>query len=129
MVHRALPHPERSSLRKMSAKTVISSQIQMTNRKNQSIDQNTCPVPNSATVTMASTSNILSAHRCFRIRFTDPTWLLAQAGPPHMGSRLFDSAALAPCAPHPQRIVPPAHGHRQVGSRPVFRLGTHPEGM
>jgi hypothetical protein len=31
----------------MSAKTVISSQIQMKNRKNQSIDQKTCPVPKS----------------------------------------------------------------------------------
>ena len=32
----------------MSPKTVISSQIQMKNKKNQSIDQNTWPDPNSA---------------------------------------------------------------------------------
>ena len=32
----------------MSPNTEISSQIQMKNRKNQSIDQKTCPVPNSA---------------------------------------------------------------------------------
>ncbi len=49
--HSALPHPERSWLRKMSLKTTISSQIQMKNRKNQSIDQKTCPVPNSASIT------------------------------------------------------------------------------
>src|SRR6478735_1704889 len=40
--------PPMSWLRKMSAKTVISNQIQMKNRKNQSIDQNTWPVPNCA---------------------------------------------------------------------------------
>ena len=49
--HSALPHPERSGLRKMSPKTTISSQIQMKNRKNQSIDQKTWPVPNSASIT------------------------------------------------------------------------------
>ena len=48
IVHSALPHPDRSELRKMSPKTTISSQIQMKNRKNQSIDQNIWPVPNSA---------------------------------------------------------------------------------
>ena len=46
--HSALPQPERSPLRKMSLKIMISIQIQMKNRKNQSIDQKTCPVPNSA---------------------------------------------------------------------------------
>jgi hypothetical protein len=54
IVQIALPQPERSSLRKMSAKTLMSNQIQMKNRKNQSIDQNTCPVPNSAMTTAHS---------------------------------------------------------------------------
>ena len=44
----ALPHPDRSGLRKMSAKIAKSNQTQMTKSVNQSIDQNTCPVPNSA---------------------------------------------------------------------------------
>jgi hypothetical protein len=44
-----------SWLRKMSANTVIRIQIQMKNKKNHSIDRNTCPVPNSeANVTSAS---------------------------------------------------------------------------
>ena len=43
-----LAPPDRSGLRKMSPNTVINSQIQMKNRKNHSIDQNTWPVPNSA---------------------------------------------------------------------------------
>src|SRR3546814_4920832 len=46
--HRALLQPDRSSLRKMSPKTLNSSQIHMTNKKNHSIDQKTWPVPNSA---------------------------------------------------------------------------------
>ena len=41
MHHRALPQPDRSELRKMSANIAISIQIQMKNKKNQSIDQNT----------------------------------------------------------------------------------------
>src|SRR5436190_20468563 len=48
--HSALPPPERSRLRKMSPNTEMRSQIQMKNRKNHSIDQNTCPVPNSASI-------------------------------------------------------------------------------
>src|SRR5438128_6426508 len=43
----AFAKPPRSWLRKMSENTMISSQIQMKNKKNQSIDRNTCPVPNS----------------------------------------------------------------------------------
>src|SRR6476660_9328375 len=39
--------PPMSWLRKMSLKTAISNQIQMMNRKNQSIDRKTWPVPNS----------------------------------------------------------------------------------
>ena len=37
--HSPLPHPERSGLRKMSPKTMNSSQIQMKNKVNQTIDQ------------------------------------------------------------------------------------------
>ena len=48
IVHIALAPPDRSALRKMSPNSEISSQIQMKNKKNQSIDQKTCPVPNSA---------------------------------------------------------------------------------
>ena len=48
ITHSALAQPERSWLRKMSLKTMIRIQIQMKNRKNQSIDQNTWPVPHSA---------------------------------------------------------------------------------
>src|ERR1700722_9463773 len=48
IVHNALPQPERSWLRKMSLKTMISSQIQINQRKNHSMDQKTCPVPNVA---------------------------------------------------------------------------------
>src|SRR5215813_6330984 len=55
IVHRALLQPGRSRLRKMSLKTTISSQIQMKKRKNQSIDKNTCPVPNSAAATITLT--------------------------------------------------------------------------
>src|SRR6476661_7453179 len=47
ITQRAFDHPPRSWLRKMSLKTTISSQIQMKNRKNQSIDRKTCPVPKS----------------------------------------------------------------------------------
>ena len=43
----ALAKPPRSWLRKMSPKTAMSSQIQMKNRKNQSIDRKTWPVPKS----------------------------------------------------------------------------------
>ena len=51
----ALANPPRSWLRKMSPKTMISSQIQMKNMKNQSIDQKTWPVPKSeASVTYLS---------------------------------------------------------------------------
>src|SRR5262245_61180714 len=49
--HNALPQPDRSELRKMSANIAINIQIQMKNKKNQSIDQNTWPVPNSASNT------------------------------------------------------------------------------
>src|SRR5512141_2332757 len=59
IVQRPLPHPDRSRLRKMSLKTAISSQIQMKNKKNQTIDQSTCPVPNSAAETMSCTSTSL----------------------------------------------------------------------
>src|SRR6185312_1383513 len=48
MIQRALAHPDRSWLRKMSLNTTISSQIQMKNRKNHRKDKNTCPVPHSA---------------------------------------------------------------------------------
>ena len=41
IVHSALAQPPRSGLRKMSPNTMISSQIQMKNRKNHSIDQKT----------------------------------------------------------------------------------------
>src|SRR5690349_13386729 len=51
MIQIALAQPPMSSLRKMSAKTVISSQIQMKNRKNQSIDQSTWPDPKSSAST------------------------------------------------------------------------------
>ena len=37
ITHRAFPHPDKSRLRKMSAKTMISNQIQMMNKKIQSI--------------------------------------------------------------------------------------------
>ena len=49
-----LAKPPMSWLRKMSANTVISSQIQMKNMKNQSIDQNTWPVPNSLAIHLRS---------------------------------------------------------------------------
>src|SRR5215216_7877129 len=55
IVQRALPHPVRSRLRKTSPKTTISSQIQITNKKNQTIDQKTSPRPNSFTYNMAHT--------------------------------------------------------------------------
>ena len=41
MAHSALPHPLRSSLRMMSAKIEMTSQIHKKNRKNQKIDQST----------------------------------------------------------------------------------------
>ena len=41
----AFAQPDRSWLRKMSAKTVMSSQIQMKNRKNHIIDQEHLPGP------------------------------------------------------------------------------------
>src|SRR4051794_34447761 len=47
ITHSAFDHPLMSWLRKMSLKTTISNQIQMKNRKNQSIDRKTCPVPKS----------------------------------------------------------------------------------
>src|SRR3954447_26543727 len=50
----ALAKPPRSRLRKMSPKTLISNQIQMKNMKNQSIDQNTWPVPKSASINRTS---------------------------------------------------------------------------
>ena len=49
--HKNFAKPPMSWLRKMSAKTVISSQIQMKNRKNQSIDQKICPTPHSVAIT------------------------------------------------------------------------------
>ena len=50
----ALAQPPRSWLRKMSPKTMISSQIQMKNMKNQRNDQKTSPVPHSAASVIAS---------------------------------------------------------------------------
>ena len=50
--HNALPQPDRSWLRKMSANTRINNQIQMNHRKNHTIDQKTCPVPHSAATTI-----------------------------------------------------------------------------
>ena len=47
---RALAPPDRSSLRKMSLKITMIIQIQITNMKNQSIDQSTWPVPHSAAI-------------------------------------------------------------------------------
>src|SRR3954452_21183527 len=47
ITHSAFDSPPMSWLRKMSLKTTISSQIQMKNRKNHSIDRKTCPVPKS----------------------------------------------------------------------------------
>ena len=41
IVHSAFPHPDRSRLRKMPPKMTISSQIQMKNRKNHSMDRKT----------------------------------------------------------------------------------------
>ena len=52
MTHRALAQPPRSWLRKMSANTMISNQIQMKNMKNQSIDQSSWPTPHSAKTNM-----------------------------------------------------------------------------
>ncbi len=46
-----LATPDRSWLRKMSAKTMNSSQIQMKNTVNQISDQKNWPVPNSASTT------------------------------------------------------------------------------
>ena len=46
----ALPQPDRSSLRMMSLKITMIIQIQITNMKNQSIDQSTWPVPHSAAI-------------------------------------------------------------------------------
>ena len=57
ITHAAFAHPDRSCDRNRSANTVIRIQIQMKNRKNHSIDRNTCPVPNSAAnVTTTSVS-------------------------------------------------------------------------
>ena len=53
ITHRNFATPPMSWLRKMSPNTTMSSQIQMKNKKNQSMDKNTCPVPKSA-VTVAS---------------------------------------------------------------------------
>src|SRR5438045_525400 len=69
----AFPHPDRSELRKMSAKIVISSQIQMKNRKKYNIDRNTCPVPNTATIGLS-----LSLDR----RFTAPSCTEPFGSPP-----------------------------------------------
>src|SRR5262245_41518623 len=52
MHHSALAQPDRSRLRKTSANTRISSQIQMNHRTSHNIDQNTSPVPHSAPMTM-----------------------------------------------------------------------------
>ncbi len=52
MLQAALAHPPMSRLRKMSANTVINSQIQMKKRKNQSIDRRTWPDPQSAASAM-----------------------------------------------------------------------------
>src|SRR5215216_5724165 len=58
----AFPQPDRSWLRKMSLNTMISSQIQMKNRKNQSIDQNTWPAPHSAATNMNHSSSVVGRH-------------------------------------------------------------------
>jgi hypothetical protein len=55
MIQMALTHPDRSWLRKMSLKTMISNQIQMKNMKNQSMDQKTSPVPHSAANNLIAT--------------------------------------------------------------------------
>ena len=47
ITQKAFDHPLRSWLRNRSLNTTISNQIQMKNRKNQSIDRKTCPVPKS----------------------------------------------------------------------------------
>src|SRR5262245_11504563 len=52
IVHSAFPHPERSRLRKMSLKTMMSNHSQMNQRKNHKNDQKTSPVPKSAPITM-----------------------------------------------------------------------------
>src|SRR4051794_10960807 len=57
----------------MSPKTAMSSQIQMKNRKNQSIERKTCPVPNP----LATTAVLLNCRQCdqgsaARVRATFP---------------------------------------------------------
>ena len=51
---RALLPPDRSWLRMMSLKITMIIQIQITNMKNQSIDQSTWPVPHSAAIIMSN---------------------------------------------------------------------------
>ena len=59
-----LAKPPMSWLRKMSANTVISSQIQMKNMKNQSIDQKTWPVPKSLAIPLALPFSVTIARGC-----------------------------------------------------------------
>ena len=54
MTQAAFAHPDRSWLRNRSLNTTISSQIQMKNKKNQSIDRKTWPVPKSDARGMSS---------------------------------------------------------------------------
>src|SRR5262245_26168249 len=88
MHHRALAHPDRSSLRKMSPKTTISSQIQMKKRKNHNMDQNTWPVPNSA----ASMNSYLQAFWGWTARFRGGSCQSASAS---SSSRAFALASWA----------------------------------
>src|SRR5215213_2484209 len=59
--HRNLANPPRSRLLKMSANTVMTSQIQMKNKVNQTIDQSTWPTPHSAANTFSPS---VVASRC-----------------------------------------------------------------
>src|SRR6185369_7736869 len=72
IVHSAFAQPERSRLRKMSAKMTISSQIQMMKKKNSSMDRKTCPDPNElayATIHPTSVGEHSDSHRDWRSGF------------------------------------------------------------
>ena len=77
IVHRALAEPPRSSLRKMSPNTTISNQIQMKNRKNHTMDQNTWPLPNALASTI---SDIFTNDHLRCTRVIDLTWSLQTSG-------------------------------------------------
>src|SRR5260370_504551 len=64
ITHSALAYPPRSWLRKMSPNTTISNQNQMKNRKKYNIDRKTCPVPNSASVTLAPLRGVVPLLIC-----------------------------------------------------------------